>query len=137
MTMPKVGDELPAFERLAGFHAWNRFAAVNEEFIPIHMDDRAGEAAGHTGAIGMGNLQFAYLHALLREWIGDGGRILSVAARFRAPSLRGLRTLVRGRVATVREQAGETIVDLDVWTETENGDLLASGTATVALSPGR
>jgi hypothetical protein len=108
---------------------------VNEEFVPIHMDDDAGRRAGNDGAFGMGNLQVAYLHAMLRQWIGDDGRIVSVSCQLRAPSLRGLRTIARGRVADVREGPVETIVDLEVWTETEDGAVLAPGTATVALAP--
>jgi acyl dehydratase len=128
-----VGQELPTFERMAGFHAWNRYAAVNQEFVPIHMDDDAGRNAGNPGAFGMGNLQIAYLHALLRQWIGDDGRIVSVACELRAPSLRGVRTIARGRVTAVHENADETLVDLEVWTETEEGTVLAPGTATVEL----
>jgi acyl dehydratase len=131
----QVGQELPSFERMSGFHAWNRYAAVNEEFVPIHMDDEAGKRAGNAGAFGMGNLQVAYLHALLRQWMGDEGRIVSVACQMRAPNLRGLRTIARGRVTTVRREDVETLVDLDVWTETEEGTVLAPGTATVALPP--
>jgi acyl dehydratase len=131
----RVGEQLPTFERMAGFHAWNRFAAVNEEFVPIHMDDDAGRNAGNEGAFGMGNLQVAYLHAMLRQWIGEDGRIVSVECQMRAPSLRGLRTIARGTVTAVRDDGGETFVDLEVWTETEEGTRLAPGTATVVLPP--
>src|SRR5881398_3196658 len=34
-----IGTELPVFVRTTGFHNWNRYAAVNDEFVPIHMDD--------------------------------------------------------------------------------------------------
>ncbi len=129
----QVGQELPTFERMSGFHAWNRYAAVNEEFVPIHMDDDAGKRAGNAGAFGMGNLQVAYLHALLRQWMGDGGRIISVTCQMRAPNLRGLRTIARGRVTAVRHEGDERLVDLEVWTETEEGTVLSPGTATVAL----
>ena len=128
-----VGQELPTFERMSGFHAWNRFAAVNDEFVPIHMDDEAGKLAGYAGAFGMGNLQFSYLHAALRQWIGDDGRILSVSCQFRAPNLRGLRTVVRGQVVAVREEGPETVVDLALSSETEEGTLLAPASATVAI----
>ncbi|HEY3940898.1 MAG TPA: hypothetical protein VGL60_00310 [Acidimicrobiales bacterium] len=132
----EVGQELPTFERMSGFHAWNRYAAVNEEFVPIHMDDDAGKAAGNAGAFGMGNLQVAYLHALLRQWMGDEGRIVSVACQMRAPNLRGLRTIAGGRVVAVRPEGGETLVDLEVWTQTEEGTVMTPGTATVALPAG-
>src|SRR5262245_59498859 len=131
-----VGQELPTFERMSGFHAWNRYAAVNEEFIPIHMDDDAGKRAGNPGAFGMGNLQVSYIHALLRQWIGEEGRIVSVRCQFRSPNLRGLLTVARGTVTAVREENGETIADLEVWTETEEGTSLAPGTATVAVPAG-
>jgi hypothetical protein len=50
-----VGQRIPAFTRATGFPVWNRYAAVNDEFIPIHMDDTVGQAAGMNGAFGMGN----------------------------------------------------------------------------------
>ena len=60
MTAPEtiaVGDELPVLERMSDFHHWNRYAAVNDESVDIHMDDRAGQTAGYPGAFGMVNLQ--------------------------------------------------------------------------------
>ena len=129
----EIGQEIPTFERMAGFHAWNRFAAVNDEFVPIHMDDDAGRRAGNPGAFGMGNLQFSYLHAVLRQWIGDDGRIMEVACQFRAPNLRGLTTIARGKVVGFRDEGNEIIVDLEVWTETEEGTVMAPGSATVSV----
>ena len=68
-----VGTVIGPFVRETGLANWNRYAAVNYEFVPIHMDDEAGRAAGMDGAFGMGNLQISYLHALLREWMGENG----------------------------------------------------------------
>src|SRR4051794_11354825 len=99
----KVGDELPVFQRAAGFAEWNRYAAVNEEFIPIHMDDEAGRASGLPGAIGMGNLQWAYLHNVVREWLGDEGRILSMSCRFASPSFKDTTVSATGRVVDIIE----------------------------------
>jgi acyl dehydratase len=129
----EIGQEIPTFERMSGFHAWNRYAAVNDEFVPIHMDDEAGRNAGQPGAFGMGNLQVGYLHAMLSQWFGDEGRVVRLGVQFRAPNIRGLRTIAGGKVTGVREENGEKIVELDVWTKTEEGTPLAPGTATVAL----
>src|SRR5262249_20880050 len=93
-----VGDEIPTFERMSSFHHWNRYAAVNHEFVDIHMDDRAGKRAGYPGAFGMGNLQWAYLHCLLRQWAGEEAVISHMSCQFRAPNLNDLRTIARGRV---------------------------------------
>src|SRR6516165_7862954 len=96
-----VGEELPPFKRKTGFAIWNRYAAVNDEFVPIHMDDAEGRAAGLPGAIGMGNLQFSYLHNVVRDWLGDAGRITSMSCQFRAPNLRDQVVSACGRVTEV------------------------------------
>jgi hypothetical protein len=129
-----VGQELPHYVREAGFPAWNRYAAVNDEFIPIHMEDAAGTAAGYSGAFGMGNLQWAYLHCLLREWLaGTEGRIVKVHCQFRLASEQHHTVTAKGVVTGVRKEGSEQLVDLDVWTEIEDGTKLAPGSATVAF----
>ena len=61
---------VPSFVRTTGLGSWNRYAAVNDEFIDIHMDRDAAKAAGLPDVIGMGNLRIAYLHNLLHDWLG-------------------------------------------------------------------
>ncbi len=130
------GDELAPFRRQTGLENWNRYAAVNDEFVPIHMDDEAGRAAGYPSAFGMGNLQWAYIHNLLRQWLGDAGRILSVSCQFRAPNVKGQTVTARGVVTSVRHEDGARVVDLEVWTEDQAGNRLAPGSASVALPEG-
>jgi acyl dehydratase len=132
-----VGDELPTYSRAAGFHAWNRFAGVNDEFVDIHMDDDAGRAAGFSGAFGMGALQWSYLHCMLRQWIErSGGRIVHVQCQFRGASEKGRIVTAKGVVTAVRDEADGRYVDLDLWTEVEDGTRLAPGQATVLLPQG-
>ena len=128
-----VGDEIPTLTRETGLANWNRYAAVNDEFVPIHMDDEAGQAAGYPTAFGMGNLQWAYLHNVLRGWIGDDGRILRAACQFRAPNVKGQTVTAHGRIEAIREEGDRQLVDLSVWTVTGDGQQLAPGTATVSL----
>lgn len=129
----KVGDSIPEFVRETGLDNWNRFAAVQDEFVPIHMDDEAGQAAGYPTAFGMGNLQWSYLHDLLRGVIGDTGRIVSVSCQFRAPNTKGQTVTAKGQVTAVREEGGERFIDLEVWTEEQTGAKLAPGSATIAI----
>lgn len=134
----RVGAEIPAFVRTTGPANWNRYAAVNDEFVGIHMDDEQGRAAGAPGAFGMGNLQWAYLHNMLRDWLGDSGRIVAASCQFREKNTKGQTVSARGRVTGVRtgdaDSGGrETLVDLEIWTEDTEARALARGTATVAL----
>jgi MaoC like domain len=128
-----VGAEIPVFQRATGLQNWNRYAAVNDEFVDFHMDDEAGRAAGFATAFGMGNLQWSYLHSLLRNWIGDSGRIVQVACQFRSPNLRNQVVTAHGKITAIRTEGGETVVDLDVWTENDSGQAMAPGSATVVL----
>jgi acyl dehydratase len=134
-----IGTEVPEYVRTTDLANWNRYAAVNDEFVPIHMDDEAGRAAGFPSAFGMGNLLWAYLHNMLRDWIetefaGDG-RIVSVDLSFRSPNLRGQTVAARGTVTAVREEDGATIVDLDVAVVDRDAPatVLAPGKATIAV----
>ena len=47
----QVGDALPPWSRKTDFMNWNRYAAVNDEFVYIHMDDEAGRAALKAGEV--------------------------------------------------------------------------------------
>jgi acyl dehydratase len=134
MTTVAVGDEIPAFTRTTGFANWNRYAAVNDEFVPIHMDDEAGRAAGMNGAFGMGNLQWAYLHNVVRDWLGDRGRIVRMDCQFRAVNTKGQTVTAHGRVESVQERADDLLVELRVWTADQDGNPLAPGTCTVVVN---
>jgi acyl dehydratase len=129
----KVGDELPEFRRATGLHNWNRFAAVNYEFVPIHMDDEAGREAGYPSAFGMGSLQWSYLHGLIYSWVGDRGTIVSIGCQFRNANTKGMTVTGKGKVTAVRDEGGRRLVDLHIWTEDQNGNKLAPGQATVEL----
>ena len=132
-----VGDELPLFQRRTGFAEWNRFAAVNDEFVPIHMDAEAGRAAGLPGAVGMGNLQLAYLHNVVRDWLDDRGRILSMSCRFNSPNLKDQVVSACGRVTATAQRVDGVEATLDVWTEDEHGIRLAPGTCIVLIDQPR
>ncbi len=128
-----VGDELAPFTRETGFANWNRYAAVNSEFMPIHMDDEAARTAGHPTAIGMGNLLWSYLHNLLRGWLATEGRIVRIEGQFRGLNTKGMTVTARGVVTAVERAADAHTATLDVWIEDEQGNKLLPGKAVVRL----
>ena len=134
-----IGTEVPEYVRTTDLANWNRYAAVNDEFVPIHMDDEAGRAAGFPSAFGMGNLLWGYLHNMLRDWIeadfAGNGRIVSVDLSFRSPNLRGQTVTARGTVTEVREEGGATLIDLDIAVVDRDAPatVLAPGKATIAV----
>jgi acyl dehydratase len=134
MSLPavSVGTELPSYVRHTGLANWNRYAAVNDEFIDIHMDDDAAKAVGMPGVFGMGNLRIAYLHNLLRDWLGDAGDIAEFRCELRALNMKG-DTLTC--TATVASQEGP-LVALDLGVQNQDGVETTPSTATVVLFDG-
>ncbi len=128
-----VGDEIPVFVRQPGLHHWNRYAAVNDEFVPIHMDDEAGRAAGYPSAFGQGNLQWSYLHNVVRNWMGEDGRLERMSCSFRGANVKGQTVTAHGRVTAVADEGGRRVVELEVWTENDAGERLAPGAARVSF----
>ena len=128
-----VGAEIPPFVRKSDLHAWNRYAAVNDEFVPIHMDDEAGREAGFPSAIGMGNLSFSHLHNALRGWLGDKGRIKSLSTSYRNPNLRKSTVTTHGKIASVTP-GSPTQVEVDLWIDDDGGRLLLEAKAVVEVA---
>jgi acyl dehydratase len=134
MTGPEVGDELPRFSRRTGLESWNRFAAVNDEFVPIHMDDAAGRRAGNpAGAFGMGNLRLSYLMNMLREWCGDEGDVVAIEVRYRGLNQKGDVLTTTGRVTAVDRREHALVVDVTLDVVDQRGRSTAPGTATVSF----
>ena len=98
------------------------------------MDDEAGRAAGYPGAFGMGNLTYAWMHCMLREWLGERGRIVRLECQFRKPALRGATITCKATVTRIYESDGVRFADLDAWTEDQHGERMTPATATVAFT---
>jgi len=129
----EVGAEGPTFSRKTDLMNWNRYAAVNDEFIYVHMDDDAGRAAGQAGAFGMGNLRWSYVFNAIRSWFGDEVEVREVGLQFRAINNKNdvLSTHLRV-IEKVRESSGN-LLRLEVNVVNQNGERTAPGHALVAL----
>ena len=129
-----VGDEMPAWSRKTDFMSWNRYAAVNDEFVYIHMDDEAGRAAlNEQGAFGMGNLRWAYIVNALRDWIGDEAEIREIGCQFRAINQKNDVLTVVGTIKEKKVVDGENRVYLDVNVTNQDGQDTCPGHAIVLL----
>ena len=130
----EVGQEIDTWSRKTDFMTWNRYAAVNDEFVYIHMDDEAGRAAlNEEGAFGMGNLRFAFLHNMLRDWAGDEAQVKRVGCQYRSINQKNDILTCIGKITNKRIENGEYLVDLEVNVVNQKGETTAPGEATVAL----
>lgn len=131
-----IGDTIPPLVRTTDLAHWNRYAAVNDEFIPIHMDDADAQKVGQPAAFGMGNLRIAYLHNALSAWLGDAGDIVEFACQFRGMNFKG-DTLTASATVTGKEtRDGANLVQLALSVVNQDGVDTTPGTATVRLWDG-
>ena len=127
----KVGDIVTPFVRKTELLNFNRFAAVNDEFVPVHMDEKAAIENGFPKLYGMGALRTALLHVMLREWAGDEADLLRVSIQHRGINFRDDVLTFSGIIIALSEE--DRTVDVAVESRTENGELSAKGSATVRL----
>lgn len=129
-----VGDEMPGWSRETHLMNWNRYAAVNDEFVPFHMDDEAGRAAkNEKGAFGMGNLRYAYIVNALRDWIGDEAEIREVGCQYRAINQKGDILTVTGKVTEKKVEEGENRVYLETNVVNQNAEATCPGHVILVL----
>ena len=130
----EVGHKINSWSRQTDLMSWNRYAAVNDEFLYIHMDDEAGRAAmNDAGAFGMGNLRFAYLHNMLRDWAGDEAQVKKIGCQYRSINQKNDVLTCTGEVTAKRVENGEYLVDLIVDVLNQDDQSTTPGEATVAL----
>ncbi len=130
----QVGDRLPEWSRQTSFPEWNRYAAVNHEFVPFHMDDAAGRAAGNPkGAFGMGNLRYAYIVNALHDWTGDEGIVREAGCQHRVLNCKDDVLTVVGEVTEKVIEDGEQRVRLDINVVNQDGVPTCPGHAVVVL----
>jgi acyl dehydratase len=131
-----VGDELPTFTRTADFAHWNRYAAVNDEFIDVHMSAEAAQAAGQPDVFGMGNLRVAYAHNLLFDWLDGRGDISAFECQFRALNFRGDKLTAHARVTATGERDGLRTATFSLGVLNQDGVETMPGTAEVVAFDG-
>ena len=70
---------------------------------------------------------------MLHEWVGYGGTIKKWGVSYRSMDYPGQEMSCKGVVTALRQEGGEDLVDLDIWTANPEGQKTTPGTATVAL----
>ncbi|HYM15402.1 MAG TPA: MaoC/PaaZ C-terminal domain-containing protein [Dehalococcoidia bacterium] len=112
-----------------------KFAAGSGDFNPLHFDENFPmlKPMGLSENIVHGRFKYAQVGRLAFAFAGYKGRVKKFGVSYRGMDMLNKEITVGGVVTAKREEGGEHLVDLDVWTMDADGKKTTPGTATVAL----
>jgi acyl dehydratase len=129
-----VGTELPTLTKPAiTRETLKAYGPAAGDPNPIHLDDEFARNAGYPGVFAHGMLSMGYLGEFLHRAAGGVANVRKLRARFAKLTWPGDVVSCKGVVTAVRHEDGRTLVDCDVWTETQTGERKVVGSATLAL----
>jgi acyl dehydratase len=132
-TQVKVGDErTEAFPPLTRT-MFVRYAGASGDFNPMHHDDTIATQVGNPSVFGHGMLTMGLAARVVKDWFGAES-IRRLQVRFSKQVWPGDVLTATATVTGTREQAGETLVDLDLTVVNDKGDKSIVGSATAVAS---
>jgi len=129
----REGQEIPTLVQHCDSQRLVLWAAGSGDYYQIHYDKDFAQATGLPERIVHGALKHALLGRMLHEWIGHHGHVKRVACSYRGMDLIDRDVICKGVVKGKRQENGENLVDLEVWTGDPDGNRTTPGTAVVAL----
>ena len=131
----KEGQELEPIKIAPDKQQLVKFAAGSGDFNPLHFD----ENFPMLGAMGLkenivhGRFKYAQVGRLVFQFAGYKGRVKKFGVSYRGMDMLNKEITTKGVVTAKRQEGGENLVELDVWTENADGQKTTPGTALVAL----
>jgi acyl dehydratase len=129
----EIGMEIPQLKKNCSTQQLVQWAAGSGDFYQIHYDKDFALSTGLKNIIVHGALKHAFLGQLLHDWVRNDGRIARFGCSYRGMDYPNQDILCRGIVRGKREENGQKLVDLEIWTENPEGQKTTPGTATVRL----
>jgi acyl dehydratase len=130
-----VGQELAPIKIAPDKQQLVKFAAGSGDFNPLHFDENFPllKPMGLTENIVHGRFKYAQVGRVVFALAGYKGRVKQFGVSYRGMDMLNKEITATGVVTAKRQEGGENLVDLDVWTQDAEGKKTTPGTATVAL----
>jgi acyl dehydratase len=126
----QIGDTLGPQEFYLSKDQVRAYARATGMWVPRFTDDEGARKEGLPGMITPGNMSLAIMSKLVSDWIGSSGaRLIRLGTTYRQPVLPDHTVTLQGFVTHKNES--DRTAEMDVWIESEEGDRLVIGTATV------
>ncbi len=99
----------------------------------IHVDDKTARTDGVPYAIGFAAQSEGNIVHMICNWMGDDGFLKELDCQSRRINILGDMNWIKGKVTRKYIENDETLVDLEVWAENQDGIIHMPGKATVRL----
>ena len=109
------------------------YAAATWNMYLLHTDKEFAQRQGFKDANIPACLYGAFLSTMMTRWAGDPGRLKKLGYQVKVMGFPGDTLTVKGTVVKKYRQAGQNLVDCDIWVENQDGVKVAPGSATIAL----
>lgn len=127
------GQEIPPIKIAPDKQQLVKFAAGSGDFNPLHFDEKFAQNMGLPETIVHGRFKYALIGRALLQFAGYKGRVRRFGVTYRGMDQPNKEITAGGVVTGKRQENGENIVELDVWTMDTEGKKTTPGTATVVL----
>ena len=111
------------------------YAGASGDYNPLHTDDLyTREAAGYPGVFAHGMLTMGMTGRMVTNFVGSE-RLKKYGVRFTNQVWPGDTLSSKATVTDIREDNGETLVDLTIETVNQDGKAVVTGSATASIDP--
>jgi len=125
--------EIPTLEKLPTTRTLVMWAGASGDFFELHYDKDFAAAMGFPKVLVHGRLEAAFISQMLTDWIGDQGEVKRLSVQYRGNAFPGDKLLCKGKVTRKYVEAGQHLVECEIWAENPEGRRITPGTAVVAL----
>ncbi len=130
----EVGHELPPLTKNCSTRQLVIWAGGSGDYYEIHYDPPFATGVAHLpGIIVHGALKHGFLGQLISDWTGDPRTIKRVGCAYRGMDFPNEDIVCKGVVTAKRQENGENLVEVEIWTENPEGKKTTPGTALVNL----
>ncbi|MGE5594849.1 MAG: MaoC/PaaZ C-terminal domain-containing protein [Hyphomicrobiales bacterium] len=110
-----------------------KYAGAGGDFNPLHHDDTFAQKVGYPSVFAHGMFSMGLTGKMLTDWVGPVA-LRKYGVRFTKQVFPGDTLTAHGEVTEVKEENGEKLATIRVWTTNQKDETVIEGQAVAAVS---